>query len=46
MTKDRLREVAGAEEGASVEESSLDELLRTVPSEDRPQFDKLAAAVK
>jgi Nuclease A inhibitor-like protein len=46
LTKDRLRELAGAEEGAAVEESSLDELLRTVPSEDRARFDKLAEAIK
>jgi hypothetical protein len=46
LTKDRLREDAGAEEGAAVEESSLDDLLRTVPSEERAKFDKLAAAVK
>jgi hypothetical protein len=32
LTRDRLRELAGAEEGAPVEESSLDDLLRTVPS--------------
>jgi hypothetical protein len=46
LTEDRLREAAGAEEGATVEASSLDDLLRTVPSEDRAKFDKLAAAVK
>jgi Nuclease A inhibitor-like protein len=46
LTKDRLREVAGAEEGATVEESSLDDLLSTLPSEDRPMFDKLAEALK
>jgi hypothetical protein len=46
LTKDRLREAAEAEEGATIEESSLDELLRTVPSEDRAKFDKLAGAVK
>ena len=31
---------------AAVEETTLDDLLSTVPEEDRPQFDKLAAAVK
>jgi hypothetical protein len=46
LTKDRLRELAGAEEGAAVEESSVEDLLKTVPSEDRAKFDKLAAAVK
>jgi histidine triad (HIT) family protein len=30
----------------AVEETALDDLLSTVPEEDRPQFDKLAAAVK
>jgi hypothetical protein len=38
--------LAGAEEGATVEDLSLDELLSTVPSEDRPKFDKLAEAIK
>jgi histidine triad (HIT) family protein len=46
LTEDRLREAAGAEEGATVEASSLEDLLRTVPSEDRGRFDQLAAAVK
>jgi hypothetical protein len=46
LTKDQLRELTGAEEGAAVEELSLDDLLQTVPSEDRPKFDKLASAVK
>ncbi|HEV3311199.1 MAG TPA: nuclease A inhibitor family protein, partial [Chloroflexota bacterium] len=32
--------------GAAVEETTLDDLLSTVPEEDRPQFDKLAAAIK
>jgi hypothetical protein len=46
LPKDRLREDAGAEEGAAVEESSLEDLLRTVPSEDRPKFDRLASEIK
>jgi hypothetical protein len=46
LTKDRIHELAGADEGETVEELSLDDLLRTVPSEDRAKFDKLAAAVK
>jgi hypothetical protein len=45
LTKDRVRQLAGAPKGA-VEETTLDDLLSTVPEEDRPQFDKLAAAVK
>ena len=35
-----------AAEGAAIEETTLDDLLATVPEEDRPQFDKLAAAIK
>jgi hypothetical protein len=46
LTKDRIRELAGAEEGATVESLSLDDLLRTVSSEERAKFDKLATAVK
>ena len=46
LTKDRLRELAGAEEGTAVEELSLDNLLATVPGEERPKFYKLAQAVK
>jgi hypothetical protein len=46
LTKDRLCQMAGAPRGAAVEETTLDGLLSTVPEEDRPQFDKLAAAVK
>jgi hypothetical protein len=46
LTKDRLRELAGAEEGAAVEKSSLDDLLGTMPSEDRPKFDMLAEEIK
>jgi hypothetical protein len=46
LTEDRLRELAGAEEGATVEESSLDDLLRMVPGEDRAKFDKPAGTVK
>jgi len=46
LTPDRVRELAGAAKGVSVEPMSLDDLFATVPSEDRPQFDKLAAALK
>ena len=46
LTKDRVRQLAGAAKGAAVEETTLEDLLSTVPEEDRPQFDKLAAAVK
>jgi Nuclease A inhibitor-like protein len=46
LSKDRVRQLAGAAKGAGGEEISLDDLLSTVPEEDRPQFDKLAAAIK
>jgi hypothetical protein len=46
LTKDRVRQLAGAPKGAAVEGTTLDDLLATVPEEDRPQFDKLAAALK
>jgi hypothetical protein len=46
LTKDRVRQLAGTSKGAAVEETTLDDLLSTVPEEDRPQFDKLAAALK
>jgi hypothetical protein len=46
LTPDRVRELAGAAKGESVEQTSLDDLFATVPAEDRPQFDKLAAAIK
>jgi hypothetical protein len=46
LTPDRVRELAGAPKGVSVEPTSLDDLFATVPTEDRPQFDKLAAAIK
>jgi hypothetical protein len=41
LTQDRVRALAGVEEGASVEEMSLDDLFQTVPGEDRPPFQKL-----
>jgi Nuclease A inhibitor-like protein len=46
LTKDKVRQLAGGPKGAAVEETTLDDLLSSVPEEDRPQFDKLAAAVK
>jgi hypothetical protein len=46
LTPDRVRELAGAAKGESVEQTSLDDLFATVPAEDRPQFDELAAAIK
>jgi hypothetical protein len=46
LTEDRLLELAGAESGTGVEQTSLDEFFRLVPSEDQPEFQKLAAALK
>ncbi len=46
LTKDQVRQLAGAPKGAAIEETTLDDLLSTVPEEDRPQFDKLATAIK
>jgi hypothetical protein len=46
LTKDKVGQQARAPKGAAVEETTLDDLLSTVPEEDRPQFDKLAAAIK
>ena len=40
-TRERLRKQAGAAADAAVEEATLAELLRTVPSEDRPKFQAL-----
>ncbi len=46
LSQARVLELAGADEGASVEEVSLDDLLGTVPEEDLPPFQKLAAVIK
>jgi hypothetical protein len=46
LTKAKVQQLAGAPKGAAVEEMTLDDLLSTVPEEDRQQFDKLAAAIK
>ena len=46
LTKDKVRQLAGAPKGAATEETTLDDLLSTVPEEARPQFDNLAAAIK
>ena len=40
-TRERLRQLAGAAANAAVEEATLADLLRTVPSEDRPKFQAL-----
>jgi hypothetical protein len=46
MTPDRLRKLAHAPKGGSVEEGSLDDLLGTVPEEDKPKFAKLRQAIQ
>jgi hypothetical protein len=46
LTDERLLQLAGAEPGTAVEMTSLDEFFRLVPSEDRPEFEKLAAALQ
>jgi histidine triad (HIT) family protein len=46
LTQDQVVTLAGAEEGTSVEEDTLDGLFRTVPSADKAKFAKLAAAIK
>jgi hypothetical protein len=43
LTQKHLRELAGVE--GDVEEETLDDFLHAVPPEDRPKFDKLAAAL-
>ena len=46
LSKDRVRELAGAGGDAPVEETSLDDLFEAVPEEDRPQFEELAEAIR
>jgi hypothetical protein len=46
LTLERLRKLAGAQDGDSVEELNLDTLFQTVPSADRAKFQKLAAVIK
>jgi histidine triad (HIT) family protein len=46
LSKDRVRELAGAGEDAPVEETTLDDLFQAVPDEDRPQFEQLAEAIR
>ena len=46
LTEERLRKEAGAGKGAAVEETTLERLFRSVPSEVRKKFDALAKALK
>jgi hypothetical protein len=46
FTPDKVLELAGAESGAAVEQTTLDDLLRTVPQEDRPKFDALRQSLE
>jgi hypothetical protein len=46
LTHERLLKLAHEPEGTAVEEDSLDNLLKTVPTEDRPKFDKLRKALQ
>src|SRR5262249_7564219 len=45
LTASRLRQLAGVPEGVGVEEDSLEGLFRTVPAEDREQFQRLRQAL-
>jgi hypothetical protein len=46
LTQARLRKLAGAESGIPVEEMTLDDFFRAVPSEDKPKFQKLQKVLK
>ncbi len=46
LTEDRLRELAGAEPGAAVEQTELEGFFRTVPAEDREKFGRLEAVLR
>jgi hypothetical protein len=46
LTADRLRQLAHAPKGSSVEEDSLDEILGQVPSEDQAKFQKLGQVIQ
>ncbi len=45
LTPKLLLELAGAEAGTEVEESTLDDFFHAVPPEDKPKFDKLAKVI-
>ena len=42
LTKARVLELAGGEEGSPIEQTTLEGFFRAVPSEDRDKFDELA----
>jgi histidine triad (HIT) family protein len=46
LTPARVLQLAGQPKGMAVEESSLDDLFATVPSEDRTKFQKLRQAIQ
>jgi hypothetical protein len=46
LTPDRLRQLAHAPKGATVEEDSLDDILDQVLSEDRANFQKLRQVIQ
>jgi hypothetical protein len=41
LTEERLLQLAGAEPGTTVEETTVESFFRAVPKEDRPKFEKL-----
>jgi hypothetical protein len=45
LTRKHLLELAGAEAGTSVEQSTLADFFYAVPPEDKPTFDRLAAVI-
>ena len=46
LTRGRVLELAGAGEGAAVEQITLDRYFRAMPAEDREKFDRLAQGLK
>jgi hypothetical protein len=46
LTKDRLLELAGAEKGTAVEQTTLADFFRAVPSEDKAKFQALAKTLQ
>ncbi|HEV3258616.1 MAG TPA: nuclease A inhibitor family protein [Gemmataceae bacterium] len=46
LTEDRLRELAGADEDAAVEDETVDAFFHAVPPEDKAKFQKLAQALQ